>query len=271
MNDYGFGGNLHPRFFMKEYRAIAAYYDAECEHHDMLRRDVPMLLKHLPNRPQDILELAVGTGRAAIKLARAGHRVVGVDYAEDMLDIARVKRDRAGISALDLKLVHGDVRKFRLGRKFDWIVLLFNTMLAFTSLEDQDAMLRNVVRHLKPRGKFWLDIFNPNLSLLAPRKSANLDPVIFYISELNRTVYRHTSVERDPTAQIQNVTFHYRWFDDRGCEHRHRVAFALTFMFPRELKILLERNGLVLEKMYGDYDGSKFSSDSPRMISVCRR
>ena len=256
---------------MKQYRAIAAYYDAENEHHDMLRRDVPMLLKHLPRRRQEVLELAVGTGRAAIPLVKAGHRVVGVDYAKDMLEIARVKRDRAGISRRNLSLVRGDVRQKRLERKFDWVVLLFNTMLAFPTLEDQDALLRNVVRHLKPGGRFWLDIFQPNLSVLARPRSQNLDPVVFYVPELNRTVYRSTTVERDLAEQVQKVTFHYRWFDDRGGEHNHRVPFAMTFIFPRELRILLERNGLAIEKIYGDYDGSELSSDSPRMISVSRR
>jgi len=257
--------------FMKPYRAIAAYYDAENAHHEMLRHDVPMLLAHLPKKRQSILELAVGTGRAAIPLARARHRVVGVDYARDMLDVAKHKRDRAGISDGNLSLVRGDAKRVRLGGKFDWVVLLFNTLLIFTTLEDQDALLRNVVRHLKPRGKFWLDIFQPNLSLLAKSRSQNLDPVLFYVPELNRTVFRSTSVERNPATQIQKVTFHYRWFNERGVERHHRGAFAMTFMFPRELQLLLERNGLAIEKMYGDYDGSELTADSPRMIAMCRR
>src|ERR1700677_2542760 len=105
---------------MKRYRAIAAYYDAETEHHPMLRHDVPMLLKHLPRRPQSILELATGTGRAAIPLAKAGHTVVGVDYAPDMLKIAGKKRDAARISAEQLSFVRGDVLRLNLGRQFDW-------------------------------------------------------------------------------------------------------------------------------------------------------
>jgi ubiquinone/menaquinone biosynthesis C-methylase UbiE len=256
---------------MKQYRAIAAYYDAENEHHQMLRQDVPMLLNHLPKRKQNVLELAVGTGRVAIPLVKAGHRVVGVDYAKDMLAVARMKRDRAGISERDLSLVCADVMRMKLGRKFDWAVLLFNTLLAFPTLEEQDALLTNVVQHLKPGGRFWVDIFQPNLSLLARSRSVNLDPVVFHVPELNRTVFRSTMVERDPATQIQDVTFHYRWFDDRGAEHNKKVAFSLTFMFPRELRILLERHGLRIEKMYGDYDGSELNADSPRMISLCRK
>jgi ubiquinone/menaquinone biosynthesis C-methylase UbiE len=254
-----------------KYRAFAAYYDAENEHHEMLRRDIPFLLQHLPKRRQSVLELAVGTARAAIPMAQAGHRVVGIDHAADMLAIAKAKRDRAGISAQDLKLVRSDIATARLGRKFDWIVLLFNTLLIFTALEQQDVLLKNVKRHLKPAGKFWIDIFQPNLSLLARSRSQNLDPVLFHVSELDRTVYRSTSVERDPAAQMQKVTFHYRWFNERGLEHRHRITFQMTFLFPRELRLLVERHGLTIEKLYGDYDGSPLSADSPRIIALCGR
>jgi ubiquinone/menaquinone biosynthesis C-methylase UbiE len=256
---------------MKQYRAIAEYYDAENMHHEMLRQDVPLLLGHLPQRRQSILELAVGTGRAAIPLAQAGHRIVGVDYARDMLEIARRKRDGVGIAERELSLVCADVLRLNLRKRFDWVVLLFNTFLAFQTLKDQDALLQTVVRHIKPRGKFWLDIFQPNLELLAQAESKNLDPVLFHVPELNRTVFRSTSVERDPATQIQKVMFHYRWIDDRGKEHRQRVAFALTFVFPRELQLLLERNGLTIEKCYGNYDRSKLNANSPRMIALCRR
>src|ERR1700722_4192904 len=71
----------------RSYRAIAEYYDAENEHHRVLEEDVPFFLGQLPKRKQEILELAVGTARAAIPLAQAGHSVVGVDYAADMLRI----------------------------------------------------------------------------------------------------------------------------------------------------------------------------------------
>jgi len=74
------------------YRAIADYYDPEYAHLDYLDRDVPFYMDHLPRRPQRILELAVGTARAAIPLAQLGHRLTGVDYAADMLRIATEKR-----------------------------------------------------------------------------------------------------------------------------------------------------------------------------------
>src|ERR1700728_2902612 len=152
---------------MKRYRAIAEYYDAEYERHRELKKDVPMLLRHIPRRPpQTILELAAGTGRVAIPLAKAGHTVVGVDYAADMLKIARRKCEAAGISPRQLTFVHQNVLRLNLRRQFDWIVLMFNTFLAFPTLREQDAVLQGVVRHLKPTGRFWVQMFQPNLEIL---------------------------------------------------------------------------------------------------------
>src|SRR5438552_3721657 len=152
---------------MKRYRAIAEYYDAEHERMKMLREDVPLFLKRLPKRRQSALERATGTARAAIPIAQAGHEVVGVDYAADMLAIARRKRDAVGLSDRELKLVRGDVLKLNLRRRFDWVCIFFNTMLGFTTLKQQDRFLQMVRRHLKRTGRLWIDVFQPNHGMLA--------------------------------------------------------------------------------------------------------
>jgi ubiquinone/menaquinone biosynthesis C-methylase UbiE len=254
----------------KRYRAIAEYYDPENERLAWLQHDVPFFLRQLPKSSQDVLELATGTARAAIPIAQAGHRVVGVDYAQDMLDIARRKRDAVGLTDRQLTLLYADVMELDLGRRFDWIAIFFNTFLGFTTLAQQDAVLQVVRKHLKPRGRFWLDIFQANLALMASEESMGIDPAVFYVPEHNRTVYMDVDVKRDPSKQLQRVTFNYRWFDPRGRERRQRTRFDLTFIFPRELQILLERNGFVIEKLFGDHDGKDLNADSPRLIARCR-
>lgn len=258
---------------MRRYRAIAAYYDAEYVDKTMLQEDVPFLLQHLPRKRQNVLELCVGTGRAAIPLAQAGHRVVGVDYADDMLAIARRKRDAVGLTDRELKLVRQDATKLKLneGGKFDWAVILFNTLLAFTTLEEQDALLSGVRKHLKKGGRLWIDIFQPNLPLLAQQSARGVDGHPFYVHELERAVYQTTDIDRDPAAQRQTVTFRYQWFDREGRPHKEKHSFDMTFMFPRELRLLVERHGLRIEKVYGNYDGSELDADSPRMIALCKK
>lgn len=254
---------------MSRYRAIAEYYDAEYADSPMLREDVPFFLDHLPKSSRHVLELAAGTGRAAIPIAQAGHRVTGVDVDRSMLRIARRKSDAVGLGASNLRWIQQDILKPDLDGRFDWVCLFFNTFLNFTTLERQDALLRAVRLHLKPRGRFWLDIFQPNLNLLAQERSVDLEPTAFFVPALDRTVMRTTEVRRNTATQMQTVIFHYRWFDKMGQEHREKTRFELTFVFPRELRLLLERNGLKIERLYGNYDGSKLSVDSPRMIALC--
>lgn len=255
----------------KPYRAIAEYYDQENLKHPMLEQDVPFFLGQLPKKPKSILEIAVGTGRAAIPLAQAGHRVVGVDYAQDMLRIARRKRDSVGLGEQELKLISGDVLRLNLRQRFDWVCIFFNTFLAFTTIEQQDRVLQNCVRHLKPRGRFWIDIFQPDLKLLARSETLGLEPTVFHVPRYDRTVVKTTDIHPSPHRQVQRVTFRYTWVNAYGGEHHESTEFDMAWIFPRELQLLLERNGLRIERLYGNYDGSEVDDESPRLIARCCR
>ena len=114
----------------------------------------------------------------------------------------------------------------------------------------------------------WLDIFNPDLSFLADPRRENVDPHAFFVPSLNRAVWSVTTVWRKD-VQVQHCTFHYAWFDERGSERKERIDFDMTYLFPRELEILLQRNGLRVEKMFGNYDGSTVRSGCPRIIARC--
>jgi len=255
---------------MKRYRAIARYYDAENARHEMLQNDVPFFLGQLPRRKRlDVLEIAVGTARAAIPIAQAGHRVVGVDYARDMLDIARAKRDSVGLTDKQLQLLHGDALNLNLRKKFDWVCIFFNSILGFPTLDELDKVLTGVRRHLKPRGRFFLDLFHPDHDRLSRKAEKKLEPDVFYVPELKRTVYRESSLVRDMSKQLMRITFRYKWFDEFGREKREKFVFDATCIFPRELQLLIERNGMRIERLWGNYDGEEFNEKSPRMIARC--
>lgn len=255
---------------MKRYKAIAHYYDAENERHEILRNDVPFFLGQMRKGRQDVLEIAVGTGRAAIPIAQAGHRVVGIDYVDDMLEIARRKRDSVGLTERELELVRQDATRLDLGRRFDWICIFFNTVLAFPHQDDLDRLLAGVRRHLKPEGRFFVDLFNPDHSMLARRAEKGLERDVFFVPEYGRTVFRQTDIVRDMANQVMHVTFRYRWFDEFGRERREKFAFDMGVIFPRELRLLVERHGMCVEHLWGNYDGSEFGETSPRMIARCR-
>jgi SAM-dependent methyltransferase len=254
----------------RAYRAIAEYYDPENAQRLMLENDVPFFLGQLPKRKQSILELAAGTGRAAIPIAQAGHRVVATDYAPEMLAIARRKRDAVGLTERQLQIRPGDALRMDLRERFEWVCIFFNTFLAFTTLEQQDRVLQTCRKHLKPAGRLWLDVFQPDLALLSRPRTIGLDPLIFQVHELGRTVMKTTEVRPSPSDQTQRVIFHYTWVDEAGRERRERTEFTLTWLFPRELRLLLERNGFELEHVWGNYDGSPVDDNSPRLVARAR-
>ena len=254
----------------KSYRAIAAYYDAEYAHVEMLHRDVPFFLRQLNRKRHDILEIACGTGRATIPMAQAGHRVVGFDYHAEMIEIAKRKRDGVGMTDRELKLRVADATKFNFAERFDRACVFFNTLLAFTTTESQDAVLTNIRRHLRPQGRLWIDVFNPDIVRLARESEDGIDPATFFVHSLGRSVHQTVDAKRSTFDQIMSMTFHYRWHDAEGEEKHERVAFDMTWIMPREMRLLLERNGFEIEQTFGDYDGSAVSDRSPRLIVQAR-
>ena len=86
-----------------------------------------------------VLEIACGTGRVAIPIARQGFAVTGLDVVPAMLDRARFKAEAAGLS---VRWVEGDARDFDLdSERFRLIFLTGNAFQAFLTNADQEALL----------------------------------------------------------------------------------------------------------------------------------
>jgi 2-polyprenyl-3-methyl-5-hydroxy-6-metoxy-1,4-benzoquinol methylase len=64
-----------------------------------------------------VLELACGTGRLSVPLAKDGHEVLGLDISDAMLRAARAKAEAARVR---IDFVQTDMRSFELGREFAW-------------------------------------------------------------------------------------------------------------------------------------------------------
>ena len=252
----------------KTYHPLSVFYDAEYDYLDLVHRDIPFFLSRFGKAHRSILEIGVGTGRAAVAFARVGHRVVGIDYDRDILSVARRKRKAAGLNSRQLELVFSNATNLNLGRRFDFACILFNTFLMFLTVEAQDACLRGVRRHLRPSGRLFLDILNPNFRMLADPKTSNIGPVHFNAYPIGK-VARVTDVRRDSLTQMQNFAVKYTW-TERGVRRAITNRFTLTWFTPRELRLLVERNGLVIEKLSGDYDGRDLCANSPRIIACCR-
>ena len=103
-----------------------------------------------------VLDLACGTGRQAIELARRGYEVVGFDLSLAMLARAG---DEAQSRSVKMNFVQGDMREMTFDEQFDG-VYSWNTAFGYFD-EEKNAHVVDRVRHaLKAGGLFLLDVVN---------------------------------------------------------------------------------------------------------------
>ncbi len=102
------------------------------------------------DHPEIILDVATGTGDLAIELARLPlKKIIGIDIAEDMLEIGRKKVDRRGLDQI-ITLEVGDSEAIRYGDNyFDAITVAFGVR----NYENLEKGLREMYRVLKPGKK----------------------------------------------------------------------------------------------------------------------
>jgi SAM-dependent methyltransferase len=133
-------------------QAFARLYDLDLERDDP--GDLELYLQLAPRSPGRILELAVGTGRLAVPLAEAGHRVTGVDLDEAMLHRARARATAAGVERR-LRLVHADLLGLRLPDPgvYDLAILGLNSLFLLATRASQQDALQTLARHLRPGGR----------------------------------------------------------------------------------------------------------------------
>lgn len=103
-----------------------------------------------------ILDLACGSGRHAIELAKRGYTAVGYDLSVSQL--ARAS-ERAQASGVQVSFLQGDMREMAFEQMFDGVVC-WNASFGYFEEEKNIAVLRNAYRALKPGGSFLLDIPN---------------------------------------------------------------------------------------------------------------
>ena len=75
-----------------------------------------------------VLDVATGTGNAALLAAEAGAAVTGVDFTPGLLEVAR---ERAGSAGLEVEFVEGDAEALPVaGDGFDRVLSVFGVMFA---------------------------------------------------------------------------------------------------------------------------------------------
>jgi SAM-dependent methyltransferase len=232
---------------MTLYDPIARIYDPWSR---SVTEDIGFYLDHALASGGPVVELAVGTGRIAVPIARAGIPVIGVDASPGMLAVAREAAAEAGVlHLLDLRV--GDLADPPVTETVPLVICPFRTLLHMGSEEDKLEALRAAHALLAPSGSFVFDVFAPSAE------------------DIEETNGRW--LEREPGIEELAV-----WDEDaRTLSLSVRAdgaaaTFQLHWLSSTEWLRLLDAAGLEVEALYGWFDGRPFEGHED-MIFVCRR
>jgi SAM-dependent methyltransferase len=198
------------------------------------------------------LEFAIGTGRVGVPLHERGVRVVGIELSEPMVAVLRRKVDEKA-----LPVTIGDMATTRVPGEFSLVYLVYNTISNLLTQDEQVECFRNAARHLAPGGRFVIELGVPPLRWLPPGQVA----VPFDVSD------RHLGFDTFELAEQVLTSHHFTRVGDsyRRGTSRHRYAW------PAELDLMARIAGLELEQRVADWDGSPFTDDSTKHVSVWRK
>jgi SAM-dependent methyltransferase len=214
-------------------------------------------------RSGPVLDLACGTGRLTIPLARAGKQVVGADLSAEMLQRARSSASAQGLE-LDLRRI--DMRDFDLeGRKFDLIIVATNSLLHLQDYLEFRGFFRSVARHLTAGGRLIFDVFVPSMQMLSR------DPIERHlVGSVTHPQLGDVSLEEtlryDPIGQVSHITWYWSTREQRDF---WVTPLRMRAIFPQELPLLIEAGGLRLLERHGDFNRSAFGPESFRQVCEC--
>jgi SAM-dependent methyltransferase len=232
-------------------------------------------------QPGRVLELASGSGRVTIPLARLAPaldcEIVGVELADTMLaEAERKRRSLEADAAGRVRFVQGDLRSWRGEAPFDLIITPCSSLSHLLTLDDQLAAWRCAYANLSDRGLFIADLTMPNLAVYAesmqtpPRTTVEID-IDTCDPATGARLLRYKTTRYLPNEQRAQIRFMYDKFPEGKPVDRYVSDFDCHVYYPRELELLFRSTGFHVETRYGDYAARPFRSTSRQLIMIGRK
>jgi SAM-dependent methyltransferase len=245
--------NWYTSFFGPDYLEVYGHLFAR----DSSEAEAGFVRSALKLRPgEKVLDLCCGQGRHAVRLAREGLAVTGLDMTESYLELAKTAADKAGV---ELDLVQGDMRELAFEGEFDAVINMFTAFGYFDDEADDQRVLDGAARALKPEGRILLDLLNRDwvaANYVRSERRTGPDGTVFvedreFDSVSGRNHVEFTIIDPDGT--------------ERTTGHHIRLYVAT------EMSRMLTRAGLTVQRIYGGYEGEPLSVESRRMIVVATK
>jgi SAM-dependent methyltransferase len=198
------------------------------------------------------LEFAIGTGRVALPLHARGVAVAGIELSEPMA--AELGR-KPGSG--DIPVWIGDMATTKAPGEFSLVYLVYNAITCLLTQDQQVECFRNAARHLRPGGRFVIEVFVPPVQRLPPGETARP----FHVGE------HHLGFDAFDLVNQRLVSHHY-WIEDGAARTFHSPH---RFVWPSELDLMAKLAGLELRERWADWNESPFTADSTSHVSVWQK
>ena len=203
-----------------------------------------------------ILDLACGSGRHAIRMARRGYRVTGVDFNPRYLELAAAESGKAGV---DVEWVVADMRTLDFTARFDRVYSFF-TSFGYYSDDENEAVLGRIARALKPGGRLLFDMMNRDWLLTHPQQRT------WSQREDGALLMEEVSLDLRASRVISRLTL---ITPDQGAGPAKQID--LRVYTSAELTALLRRKGLRVREVWGGADRSEYSTESRRLVLLAEK
>ncbi len=239
---------------------LSKHYDAM---NGSMGKDIDFYVRLAKKKKGTVLDLACGSGRFSLPIAKLGLNVSGLDLSKTMLSLAKEKADNENLK-IDFRL--GDIRIFEFENKFNFIFCGFNSSQHLHEENEYRSFLKSVKEHLKQDGIFAFDIFNPSISMLN-RKSSEKFLVSKYKDPVDGQeieVWEYPSY--NSARQLSSFVFHYI----KNGKVLFEEKFSLRNYFPFEMDVLLRNSGFQIIQKFGGFDDQSFTNESMKQIFICK-
>jgi SAM-dependent methyltransferase len=200
------------------------------------------------------LELAIGTGRIALPLAARGVEVTGIDASEAMIERLRGKPggDRIAVTV-------GDFADVAVDGPFRLVFLVFNTLFALLTQDDQVRCFANVAARLDDDGVFVIEAFVPDPGRWD--RGQRVEALSVETSAMHLEASRH-----DPLHQRVDGL---HVIVEEGAVRTYPVR--IRYAWPAEVDLMARLAGLRLRDRWAGWGGEPFTAASARHVSVFER